>query len=199
MSKQPVFIIPGGPALKLDSESGVFIRLDSDEAYLLERYPEIDDVLWRFSVLAGADRASEQWAIKVLDSLRALRKALQDASTPAWKAAALGMMFQQAALTYGQPSTASAMGKANAKRAQPRGADDKLARKVLRYLRRERGLTWNLTLQELENAWENAGTIARVVIERDGERWLFSRKGRDLSRHIEPFTTSTLQRKFSKV
>lgn len=174
MSKREVFIV-AEDGVKLDSEGDVFAKLDSDEAFLLEQHPEINEVSWRVRISVKPGMQRERIAVITLDRLRALRDALQDTDTPAWEAAALGIKYQEMVTIYRQPVTASAKGKAHRTGARGREPTDDLAMLVLRNLG---DMSTKEKLKLLEERDKIAGVHVRSTGPANKRRWFFERKDR---------------------
>lgn len=195
MSKREVFIVADGSQWP-DTKAGLLDRLDADEADLLKQHPHIENDIWRAFLRFDPESAREQIAIQTLDKLRVLRDALKDSDTPAWKAAALGIAYQDLITIYRQPVTQSATGRANADKKTAPKPKDELTVHVLRHLRSQ-GKTWKETLRALESAASNESKIADIEIEYDGNRFFFS--DHEKPDQVEDYTASTLQtKKFPK-
>jgi hypothetical protein len=171
--------------------------MDQEESVLRKRHPCIDDELWRAIVRhdRNPERVAAQMAADLYDRIQRLRAALQDPETPAWKAAALGIAYQDMVQINLGPHNASTLGKIHGGDKRPRRARDELCLRVMRSLKRDRGLTWPEAFAALESAALNGNMINRVEIEQDGDCWKFSKKDQ-----AERFKTSTLRvKKFRKV
>ena len=198
MSKKEVFIVPGTGS-KLDSRESVIEKLDNDERFILAQHPTLEQDIVLTILSRPPESKERQIAVETLSRLRAVRDALQDENTPAWKAAALGMRYQDMVNIYRQPLVKSATGKAHRGTAPTRKADDELALVVLKVLR-DHGLTWEQAQDELAAASADLDVIAGVEIDKraDGLGYLFRQRsdnGPDLE---QSFALSTLRNKWAK-
>jgi hypothetical protein len=200
--KKSVFIVAADGS-KLDTEADLFAKLDSDEAFLIKKHPDIDKLGWRVYVDSSPDLKQDYFAIKAIDRLRALRDALQDLDTPTWRVAALAIEYQNLLMIYRQPVTYSAVGKFTRQGQLGRIAEDTLCMSVLSALRAE-GLTFNDAICDMQSA--SADLLEIVGVELDysektktkSERFRFKRPVEGGPNKIENFAVSTLKNKWSK-
>jgi hypothetical protein len=195
MSKREVFIV-ADDGWQLKSEKELRDFLDTAEKLLLKDHPGIDNTLIQGIIRAGGTER-DRLALMVLERLRILRDTLNEPDTPAWQAAALGIRFQDLAMIYRQPITASAKGRAHRKGAAGRKAKDEPVMRVFRNLR-------DLSPAEALEAMRVRQKISDVYVYSTGtgkkRRWFFEsrdRQGKILS--SVDYAESTLKsKKFRK-
>ena len=209
MTKRQVFIVAADPS-RIGSESDFRELLRTNEAWLLQQHPGIDDPFFRLMAKSPSDIV----ALDTFEALCELREALEDAMTPAWKIAVLGIKLQDMVRHCWQPVEASARGRVHRKGTKGRGKQpDVLTMRVLKHLRAS-GNTWKTALRELEQAAETLDPIDSVEIDRvikhsreketggqkDVTYWIFRTRGDDdQPDQVESFATLTLERvKWSK-
>lgn len=200
MSKLDFFIFGprSGGIFRVDlCESEVLALLDQNEAALLQAHPVINPLTNNGSTARWTNSDHAGW--RVFHRSRKLRQAIQQPKTPAWEVAALAMEYANWLTVYSQPEMLAQIGAFYGERKQPRLAKDELAMKVMRYLRRERGMSWLQTFETLEDAAHNQREIARVeierLIERDYDGFTFRIQRTDQPDQLERFAVTTLKRK----
>lgn len=196
--KREVFLVADAEVGRFpDTEAGLLDRLAHDERYILEHHPHAATQSWRALAKVGG-KPRDGIAAHMIERLYELRDALGDPSTPVWKAARLGISYQNLVMVYRQPLNQKNVG-AVVRKGQPgRRANDELCMAVLRALKGS-GLGPDQAvdrMRELSGDWEK---IADVEIDFDAGSFIFRQRRDNLPDREESFSEATIRRhKWSK-
>lgn len=172
------------------TKADVLAMLASNDAMLVKTHPAINPETSDGTTKNWTDDDHAAWRIFRLSYK--LQQAIQTGK--AWEAAALAMQYANAVAVYEQPELVAAIGTHYGRQKKPRRAKDELCMRVMRCLRRERGMTWKAAQRALEDAAQDRRELARVGIEHDGHKVRFAKGEKQ-----EQFTVSTLRdKKYSK-
>jgi len=176
--KREVFLVANAEVGRFpDTEAGLLDRLAHDERYILEHHPHAAAQSWRALAKVGG-KPRDGIAAHMIERLYELRDALGDPSTPVWKAARLGISYQNLVMVYRQPLNQKNVG-AVVRKGQPgRAPNHDLPLRVLKALKGS-GMTW----KEILRRFDREPAVGDIVVSkgaptRKGRRWIFTEKSR---------------------